>query len=232
MSLARAFERHNVLGDDMPQVSLRPAHVPPRSASSSAPAAKSPSAPASTRSTSTTFGVPIKPSAPGACFTRLSLEEMAHRRLDDLCYNGLEKFSRGHLKQCFMKGFYFMEVDTTTDVDSTSSKEDITISMCALTGSRTSSTLKLATAVHGVLLDTLVDSGSTHSFVNAMVASRLGLSMEERPGLSVGITNGDRVPTIDVCMNAVLRVGDKELCINLYVFNLGSYDLVLRCEWL
>lgn len=52
---------------------------------------------------------PIKPGAPPGPFTRLTLEEMAQRRLDGLYYNCPEKFSRNHIKQCMMKGIYLIE---------------------------------------------------------------------------------------------------------------------------
>jgi hypothetical protein len=73
---------------------------------STPPAAKSHVTPTSTGSTTATPGAPVKPPASGARFTCLSPEQMAQRRLDDLCYNCLEKFSREHIKQCTMKGIY------------------------------------------------------------------------------------------------------------------------------
>nr|CAB3446890.1 unnamed protein product [Digitaria exilis] len=58
-------------------------------------------------STSTTSGVPIKPPTAGNRFTRLRPEELACRRLEDLCFNFPEKFSKEHAKQCTGRGIYY-----------------------------------------------------------------------------------------------------------------------------
>ncbi|CAN6338741.1 unnamed protein product [Urochloa humidicola] len=58
-------------------------------------------------STSTTPAAPIKVAPPPG--VRLTPEEMDQRRVDGLCFNCPEKlFSREHLKQCTMKGIYFL----------------------------------------------------------------------------------------------------------------------------
>jgi hypothetical protein len=102
----------------------------------------------------------------------------------------------------------------------------MTISVCALAGVRASSTLQLATEVRGARLDALVDSGSTHS-VDTVTATRLGLAMEERPGLTVGVAYSDRIPALGVCPHVVVQIGAEAFTLNLYVIHLGGYELVL-----
>jgi hypothetical protein len=157
---------------------------------------------------------------------------MAQHRLDGLFYNCPEKFSREHIKQCTMKGIYFLEIADREESGDEQQDDDMTISVCALTGSRSSSTLQLATVVHGVLLEALVDSGSTHSFVDATTPDRLGLHIEELPGLIVGVANGDRVPALGVCWDISIRIDAEDFTVDLYVIRLGGYELVLGCEWL
>jgi hypothetical protein len=135
---------------------------------------------------------------------------MAQRRLDGLCYNFPEKFSREHIKQCTMKGIYFQKIADQEESGDEQQDDDMMISVCALTGSRSSSTLQFATVVHGVLLEALVDSGSTHSFVDATTTDRLGLRIEELPGLTVGVANDDRVPALGVCRHISIRIDAED----------------------
>jgi hypothetical protein len=110
MSLARAYERRQQLVDDASRPALRPTRPPVCAPLSSASGSKSPATPATMGSTSTMPGAPLKPPQPGARFTKLSPEEMAQQCLDGLCYNCPEKFSREHIKQCTIKGIYFLKV--------------------------------------------------------------------------------------------------------------------------
>ena len=56
---------------------------------------------------------------------------------------------------------------------------------------------------------TLIDSGSTHSFISDAAAHRVGLVPTPRPGLSVGIASGDRVTTSGVCHGVPMTIEDE-----------------------
>jgi hypothetical protein len=109
---------------------------------------------------------------------------------------------------------------------------DPVISTNAITGIQTSSMLQLATVVHAVGLTSLVDSGSTHSFVDAAVAARVGLVFEPCASLSVGVSNGDRVPCAGICQSVAIFIDHEEFTVDLFVIQLGGFDIVLGCEWL
>jgi hypothetical protein len=96
MGLARAYERRST--------AVAPPSTPAALRSSSKPSGTTTTlTPQPT--TTTTPGAPVKPRAPpGTRFSRLTLEEMARRREEGLCFNCPEKFSRDHLKQCSKKG--------------------------------------------------------------------------------------------------------------------------------
>lgn len=98
-----------------------------------------------------------------------------------------------------MKGIYWMELEGDNDVSNGAAKDEPMISINAITGIQTSSTLQLATVIHVMGLTALVDSGSTHSFIIADTAAQLGLTPDARPGLTVSVANGDRVPSASVC---------------------------------
>jgi hypothetical protein len=156
---------------------------------------------------------------------------MAQRRLEGFCFNCLEKFSTEHTKVCSGKGIYYVELDDGEAAEDAQAEDDITISVHAVTGTRTSSTLQLRATIRGATMVTPIDSGSTHSISDA-VARRVGLDPVPRPGLSVGVANGDRVPTSGVCHGVTMNIEDEQFSTDLYIIPLEGYDLILGCEWL
>jgi len=163
MALARAYERRQVLSADATtgnnRTPTRSAQRPPAST------LRTSQQPGATGSTSATPAAPAKP-APLADsrFKRLSPEEMAQRRLEGLCFNCPEKFSKEHAKQCTGKGIYFLELDTEALAsEDGGSDDDLQISVAAITGIQSSATLQLPTVVCDKTAAALVDSGSTHS---------------------------------------------------------------------
>jgi len=157
---------------------------------------------------------------------------MAQRRLNGLCFNCPEKFSRDHLKHCTSKGIYLLEMSADEDSqDGSESDEDLKISLAAITGIQTSATLHLTARICDTHATALVDSGSTHSFIDEALAQRLGLTPDPRPGLSVGVANGDRVASAGLC-KAVHLLIDKEFTVDLFVIPLGGFGIVLGCDWL
>jgi hypothetical protein len=224
MALARSYERRSAPSDDMARVSSRPsAAARPASRPPLPPSSKAPATPATSSGSSATPGAPTKAPPPPGRFTRLSTEEMARRRLDGLCFNCPEKFSRDHAKQCTMRGIYFLEApddDTADDTVGENLEDDMTISMHALSGVRTASTLSLITTISSGQLSALVDSGSTHCFISEHTVRCLGLAPIVRPGLTVGVANGDRVPLTGVCKNVPITITGEAFYVDLHVIDL------------
>jgi len=157
---------------------------------------------------------------------------MAQRRSDGLCFNCPEKFTPGHIHHCSMKGIYLLELDDSAPVDAAASDDEIEISLNAITGIKTGDTMHLAASVAGTSMKALVDSGSTHSFIAETSARLLGAAIVPRPGLSVGVANGDRMPCSGILPTTPVTIGTERFVIDLYVLPLGDYELVLGCQWL
>jgi hypothetical protein len=58
------------------------------------------------------------------------------------------------------------------------------------------------------------------------------LGPSPRPGLTVGVANGDRITCTGLCAAVSLRIADQQFHVHLYVLPLGGYELVLGCQWL
>lgn len=234
MSLARSYEQR--LEDDA-VAAPRIVENKQRSALSfhSAPApVPAPSRVGSSMSSSAAIVAsksPTRPGTTGTRFRRLSAAEMAERREKGLCFNCPEKFSKDHHRQCSMKGIYLLEMDEGEDDDSIND-DTVTISLHALTGIRTSKTMRLAVIIGGVTMSALVDSGSTHTFVATEAARRLGLSPTTKSGLNVMVANGDQVTSSGICSGIPIKIDSEDFITDCYVIPLVGYNVVLGVQWL
>jgi len=131
-----------------------------------------------------------------------------------------------------LSGIYIMDLeedDAGSNSDSDGSPE---VSIHAMTGIHAGDTMLLNTTVSEVPLDALIDSGSTHCFMSATPAARLGLQPTPRPGLTVGVANGNRVLSAGVCSNTAISIAGEVFYVDIYIIPLAGYELVLGCQWL
>ena len=166
MRLAQAFERRNAAkAPALPAAPQRPSRrTSPgqlgSSSSSSTPTGQSSSRP----------------------FRYLTPTEMAERRKQGLCYNCDEPYVQGH--KC-ARLFYLEAADyIVEEPDSDSEDEEPnaaaapaqpTISLAAIAGIPTATTMQVYVQVGGEQCIALVDSGSTHNFISSAVAHRAGI---------------------------------------------------------
>ena len=114
---------------------------------------------------------------------------MAEKRRKGECYFCTEQFGPDH--KCATKGVFLLELDD--DATEEEAANNLGISHHALTGISTAKTMQLRVRLGDTELLALVDSGSTHTFLDDATVRRLGLHITPRPGLSVKIANGDRI---------------------------------------
>jgi hypothetical protein len=102
---------------------------------------------------------------------------IAQRRKDNKCFHCDELFTPGHKQHC--KQLFVMEViqDDDDSGDQGLYNAEPTISIAALTGiqPRRGRTMQVYATVQGAVLRALLDSGSTHNFVDSEAAARVGI---------------------------------------------------------
>ncbi|KAJ4786652.1 polyprotein [Rhynchospora pubera] len=130
---------------------------------------------------------------------RLTPAEMAERRQQGLCFNCDESYVRGH--RC--KRLFFLDImddDDDTFLDQPVDTPDFPpeISLHAITGIPTASTMHLTVTIKGQSFLALVDSGSTSNFLSTAVIKETHLALEPKPGLRVTVANGDRLPKDEI----------------------------------
>ena len=78
----------------------------------------------------------------------------------------------------------------------------------------------------------LIDSGSTHSFLDSRWVTKLGLSCTLKKRLQVVVANGSKIKCPGQCLNAPILLGNQLIHIDFYIFTLYGVDIVLGVKWL
>jgi len=171
---------------------------------------------------------------------------MAARRKQGLCYNCDEAYVRGH--KC-ARLFYLEAEDYIVEEPD---EDDVTpagaaaageaphgfdpdaplISLSAITGIRTEDTMQIRVRMGDQEFTALIDSGSTHNFINLPTGRRAGLRFHDSRGAHVTVANGDRVPCSGLARDVAIRIGDEFFTIDCYSIGLDCYDMILGTTWL
>ena len=77
----------------------------------------------------------------------------------------------------------------------------------------------------------LIDSGSTHNFINVALVSHLHINVDTSQVWEVKVANGDLIKTQGVCEEVSIWQG-HEFLVHLHVLLMGGCDLVLGTQWL
>jgi hypothetical protein len=173
--LARAYEQRNAIpGAAAPTSTWQPgrsfhcqAFAPSGGSTTGTPTATS--APSPTSSMASVNGKSME-------IQRLSPVEIAERRKTVQCFHCDDAFTTGHKKVCEQL-FIIEAIYDEPEALAFHADTDPTISIHALTGIQphSSKTMQLPVLVHGLCLTALLDSGSTHNFIDVKVAAHAGV---------------------------------------------------------
>jgi hypothetical protein len=108
----------------------------------------------------------------------------------------------------------------------------LVVSLHALAGIRTDKTLLLPVTINGERLLALMDTGSTHNFLNGDTMSRLGLAMAGGEHLRVTVANGDRLPCAGIARDVPVIINDESFSITCVGMRLGCFDFILGVDFL
>ncbi|XP_016471483.2 uncharacterized protein LOC107793610 [Nicotiana tabacum] len=134
---------------------------------------------------------------------KLSTTKMDERRALGLCFWYDEKFVPGH--NCRgKKQMYLLEIgeeeedwDIAENFSEKENKEESALSpqrsVHALDGIVDYRTMRVKGGVKGKMVHVLIDTWSTHNFMDLDVAKRLGCNLETIPPFSVAVANGSKI---------------------------------------
>jgi hypothetical protein len=164
---------------------------------------------------------------------------MVQRRADGLCYNCDEKFVLGNRG----KKLFIIEIanESEEEIDEeiecaalSGSHAAPGISLHAVMGVRARGfqTMKVYVAVGDVIAVALLDSVSSHNFIDVDMVRRADVQLESSTGISVAVANGDRLASPSKTTAQSVQIRGEAFDLDLYVLPLGEYDMVLGVQWL
>jgi hypothetical protein len=165
----------------------------------------------------------------------------AYRRAKGLCQYCAEKWNKGHKCADTVQLHAVQELWEMLSTDQPESEgefEDsaehflILLSTEAASVNRQSKSFRLPGVMQGVDMLMLIDSGSTHSFLNSAHTNKLsGITPMDTP-LSVRVANGTVLQCSMELPQASWSVQDLNFCTTFKVLPLPFYDAILGMDWL
>ncbi|XP_028222321.1 uncharacterized protein LOC114403496 [Glycine soja] len=192
--------------------------------------------------------LPPRPSPPPPpTFCRLTPEELASRRERGLCFSCDEKFHKGH--RCAPRVHLLIadeddplehvgsNIDPPSPIDPTSGPSEIPetpahISLNSLAGHLAPETLRLVGHISGIPVLVLIDSGSTHNFIQEQLVTQLGLPQRPTTPLKVLVGNGQHLQCHTTCDSTTIDIQHHSFTVNLYVLPIAGANVILGVQWL
>jgi hypothetical protein len=169
-----------------------------------------------------------------------------YRRLNNLCFNCGDKYTPTHtystpttnlhmIQPATVYGSQFLSDDLLDAMDNLqlfSMKDDDYLSLYALSGQPQQRSIQLRALVQNQALVILVDSGSSHTFLNSKIAHKLKVDFSPISPLSVKVVNGALLPCTSEVKGFQWWIHGNTFQMDAKVLDMGAYDLVLGMNWL
>lgn len=113
--------------------------------------------------------------------------------------------------------------------------QGMALSECAFYGlhhTQPFQTMKVLGIVNHHYVRILLDSGSTHNFIDSRFLKKMGWSLQSTKPFEIRIADGGKIKSQGCCRCIPLEVGGYHCHTNLFALPLGGYDLVLGVQWL
>lgn len=167
---------------------------------------------------------------------RHTLEEMRARREKNLCFNCGELFHIGHK----WKKLYLILGENTEDELKDTLKLEVRgtdqtephVSLNAVAKQFHFDTIKLLGKSTNQNLVILLDSGSTHSFLDPKMAEKLGCTIEYTHPWLVTIADGNKVDCKSMCPQFTWEMGGHIFSTPVRLLRLGGCDVVIGVDLL
>lgn len=180
---------------------------------------------------------------PTRTLTQAQIEE---RRAKGLCFRCDEKFTPGH--RCARAGGTVMLIDSLEDEEAEEDDEAVDdepedqeteeeevppqISLHAYSGSVAPKTLRVDGLIKKRVVHILIDTGSTHNFLDERLVKQIGLVAEPTSGFDVALGDGAMLKAESICKGITLTIQGNQFKLDVYPLALRGADLVLGTQWL
>jgi len=172
----------------------------------------------------------------------LSAAERAEKSAKGLCYFCDQPYTRGHQCQNKKTQLFLVEIPDTDQEEPQEGEEeaidfevleaDPCISLHALNGIQGYQAMRVTGHYGKKPIHILVDSGSTHNFLDINLAKRLGCKLEGIDTQSVTVADGNELRCQFICKNFPWKLQGADFWADMFLIPLGSCDMVLGIQWL
>jgi len=117
-------------------------------------------------------------------------------------------------------------------IEDTLAQDFYHLSLNALSSMDTDNSMKLKALVQDKVMLTLLDSGSSHSFISSKFVKLARLAIVPIPTRIVRLANGDMLTTTAKVQNLQWYIQGHTLCSDMIVLDMTTYDAILGYDWL
>nr|KYP41338.1 hypothetical protein KK1_037304 [Cajanus cajan] len=179
-------------------------------------------------------------SSKGKLRRNLTPAYMNERREKGLCYFCDEPFMYEHSLTHKKLQLHMVEIDKEEDDETLQSETmvketdfgDPHISVNALTGVQGFGTMRVTGSYKKKPLHILIDSGSTHNFLDVDIAKKLGCRIQAMKPLQVIVAYGNKMKIEAIVKEFSWFLQHNKFQADMMLIPLGCCDMVLRIEWL
>ncbi|XP_074306372.1 uncharacterized protein LOC141641616 [Silene latifolia] len=168
-----------------------------------------------------------------------SRKEMDERKAKGLCMYCGDSYTPGHHLIHKKPTLFWIKTDEHEEsqdaFESLDAEEGLSvacISVNAITGSTNFQTMRVTGFFNKKPLQILIDSGSTHNFVDEGTAKKLGCKIEETHPKAVKVADGNQIIINQICKGFSWKLQNTTFTSDLMVLPLGCCDIVLGVQWL
>ena len=171
----------------------------------------------------------------------MTSKEINEKRANGICFFCDEKYYPGH--KCNSQ-VYRLEFVEDEDIEETGEgtegsfpqglqeEEQPLISLQALQGINSFQTMRVAGKVGSYPIHILIDSGSTHNFLDATTAKKLKCELFKIPPIAVAVADGAQLTCQHMSKGFTWTMEEDNYETDIFIVALGSCDMVLGVQWL
>lgn len=167
-------------------------------------------------------------------------------RANNLCYFCGEKFDAEHLGKCTKRPKPQLNALALNDFDVQLTKstlnqleiEDVLtqelcqLSINAMAGTESANSMRVRALVQNQVMLILIDSGSSHSFINSRLVQRLDVQPVQMAPVVVQLAYGGTLVTDKFIPNLQWWAQGNTFTSTMRVLDMGAYDAILGYDWL
>ncbi|KAD7477673.1 hypothetical protein E3N88_00809 [Mikania micrantha] len=170
---------------------------------------------------------------------KVSSKEAEEKRAKGECFWCPEKYTPAH--NCKFKQLYILEIGVEEEPENVDDSDviqlqqmqmDPQISIRALMGVPSYSTMKVIGTIGTKQLQILIDSGSTYNFLDSALALKLQCPTQEVSTMSVTVADGNKLPCAKLCPNFQWLMQGVWFKADVLLLPLKNYDMVMGVQWL